>query len=194
MSNNPFNTSFDTRPSWERGTTQDFINAGNATAWDLSQRSSQGGYGGGYSGGGVASLRGRAMGFGATGLLLGLLVGALHGGAHHSLVSSTLIGLAGGAAIGAAFGVAWHGLMLVFGGVAWVLKLPVLRQALRGGVFGVLAGLAAAFFAGEAKDPAPVVAALTALGAGLGGVVGLIRLARRKATSAAASEDTTPAA
>lgn len=30
MSNNPFNTSFDTRPSWERGTARDFANAFNA--------------------------------------------------------------------------------------------------------------------------------------------------------------------
>jgi len=197
MSNNPFNSSFDTRASWERGTAQDFTNAMNAAAWDR-QQSVNGGTSGSYSGPGDRSLGGRAKAFGAIGLLLGLFVGALQGGGNHSLVSSTLVGMAGGAAIGAGFGVAWHLLMMMFGGVARVLNLPVIREAIRGAIFGALAGLAMAFFTGEMNDPMPLVAVLTVLGAGLGVVLGLILLARRATSRKKAPiptpDEVTPAA
>jgi hypothetical protein len=180
MSNNPFNSSFDTRPSWERGTTQDFINAGNAAAWDRQQQSAQGGsFGGGYAGAGDASLGGRVKTFGAIGILLGLLAGAFHGGSNHSLAPSIIAGLAGGAAVGAVFGVAWHLVMMALSGVARVLNLPVLRHAIRGGIFGAIAGAAVSYFTDQMNDPAPVVAVCAVLGAGLGGALGLIGLGCR---------------
>jgi hypothetical protein len=197
MSNNPFNTSFDTRPSWERGTAQDFTNSMNAAAWDRQQQSGNGG-GGGFSGRGDRSLAGRAKAFGGVGLLLGLLAGALQGGGHHSLVSSTLVGMAGGAMVGAGFGVAWHLLMMMFGGVARTLNLPVIRDAIRGAIFGALAGLAVAFFTGEMNDPMPLVAVLAVLGAGLGVVLGLVLLVHRAASRTKASvtlpDETAPTA